>query len=364
MCVVLVDRLQTRDGHVVVEIALNVPKSLNALNREMIEKMLQVLDECRQDPTVVALVLHSTIEKAFCAGGDVVGLRSACLEGDVRDEATDFFQQEYKLDYAIHSFNKPIIGWGSGIVMGGGMGLLCGCSHRVVTETTLMAMPEITIGLYPDVGGSWFLNRAPGRTGLFLALTGARLNAADALFVGFADRLLHSTQREQLREQILHADWSGEAAAEVHRILKSLEEKAGITLESSVENHLDVVQSLTDHHTVEEVVESILAHDCGELVWLSRAQKSLLHGSPLAAQLIFRQLKVSKHLSLKEVFQCELILSVQCCLQREFFEGVRALLVDKDGRPSWRYGAVREVEQAVVDSCFEMPWSQHPLSDL
>ena len=364
MSVILIDRHPTTDGRVLVELRLNAPKSLNAVNGEMIAQLHQHLDQCEDDPEVVAVILDSTGEKAFCAGGDVVGLRSECLAGDTEAAATAFFEAEYRLDHAIHTYSKPIIGWGGGIVMGGGMGLLCGCSHRVVTETTMMAMPEITIGLYPDVGGSWFLNRAPGRTGVFIGLTGARLNAADACFVGFADRVLHSGQRDELLQRLLQADWTQDEFASVHGVLKTLEAEAGIESQSAVRKHFDLIQQLTDHSSVVEIAAAIVAMDCGEDKWLSRAQQALRHGSPLAAHLIFEQLKKTRHLSLTEVFQDELSLSVQCCLQEEFFEGVRALLVDKDGKPAWRYTRVESVEQEVIDSCFEIPWIEHPLEDL
>jgi len=207
MSVVLLERLTTHDGRVVAEIKLNAPKTLNALNGEMIAHLHHALRECADDPDVVAVILDSAGEKAFCAGGDVVGLREACLAGDALQTATRFFGEEYRLDYAIHSYRKPIIAWGSGIVMGGGMGLLCGCSHRVVTESTMMAMPEITIGLYPDVGGSWFLNRLPGRTGLFVAVTGVRLNAADVLFLGLGNRFVESARYAEMLEQLVVGAW-------------------------------------------------------------------------------------------------------------------------------------------------------------
>lgn len=364
MSAILVERFATTEGKELVEIRLNAPRSLHALSLEMIEQLQLALEQCAKDPAVVAVILDSVGEKAFCAGGDVVGLRSDCLQGDAKAAGTEFFGREYTLDHTIHTFDKPIVGWGSGIVMGGGMGLLCGCSHRVVTESSMIAMPEVTIGLYPDVGGSWFLNRAPGRTGLFLGLTGARLNAADACFVGFADRVLHSGQRELLRSQLLQADWSQDGHVVVHGVLKNLEAEAAVTSTSQVQAHFEVIQQLTDYSSVIEVVEAILAYDCAEDVWLSRAQKALQHGSPLAMHLIYRQLRATRHLSLAEVFKAELVVSVQCCLQREFFEGVRALLVDKDGAPEWRFSSVQEVDTAVVDACFEAPWDEHPLAAL
>ncbi len=364
MPAILIEKHPTQDGRQVVEIVLNAPKALNALDLGMIDALQRCLDECRDDPAVVAVLLDGQGEKAFCAGGDVVGLRRSCLAGDVLSEATAFFSREYRLDHTLHGFNKPVIAWGSGIVMGGGMGLLCACSHRVVTETSMLAMPEITIGLYPDVGGSWFLNRAPGRTGLFLALTGARINGADACFVGFADRQLHSSQRAALCEQLLAANWAESPAAVVDALLKKLQSEAAVQQTSVIRERFDAIQAATDFSTAEEVVNGILAHDSAEDRWFGRAQKTLAHGSPMAAGLIHRQLQQTTRLSLAEVFRAELIASVRCCMQPDFFEGVRALLVDKDGAPQWRHAAVDQVQPGELDCFFEAPWASHPLADL
>lgn len=364
MSVVLLERSATDDGRQLARLTLNSPRALNALNGEMIALLHEHLLELEADPAVVAVLLDASGEKAFCAGGDVVGLRRDCLAGDPLATATDFFAREYRLDHAIHTYRKPIIGWGSGIVMGGGMGLLCGCSHRVVTETTMMAMPEITIGLYPDVGGSWFLNRAPGRSGLFMGLTGARLNAFDARFVGFADRLLRSDQHAELLAALARADWSGDAFAAVSGVLRALEAQAALAGESPLRERFDLIERLTDHDDTAAVVAAITAHDAAGDAWLERAQRSLAHGSPLAAQLIAAQLRRTRHLSLAEVFRSELVLSVRCCLGQEFFEGVRALLVDKDGAPRWAHGSVGEVEAATVAGFFAAPWEAHPLADL
>ena len=202
MSCVLFNEFPTADGNKIVEIQLNAERSLNALTLDMIDLIQPKLDAWKEDDSVVCVLFDSAGEKAFCAGGDVVNLyKSMVGEGDP-NFPTDFFTREYILDHTIHTYPKPIICWGNGIVMGGGMGLMNGCSHRVVTEKTHMAMPEVTIGLYPDVGGSWFLNHMPGRTGLFLGLTGNRMNAADALFLGLADRFIASELRGQVVEKL------------------------------------------------------------------------------------------------------------------------------------------------------------------
>ena len=171
---------------------LNAPQTLNGLSLEMVDLLAARLDEWARDPGVALVVLQGAGEKAFCAGGDLHGLYRSMGENQGKSGwsnayARRFFEHEYRLDYRIHTYPKPVLCWGHGIVMGGGIGLMMGASHRVVSETSRLAMPEVSIGLFPDVGGSWLLNRMPGRIGLFLALTGAHMNTADAFFAGLAD---------------------------------------------------------------------------------------------------------------------------------------------------------------------------------
>lgn len=364
-CVLFTEHL-TQDGKKVVEICLNSEKSLNALTLEMIDLIQPKLDAFKTDDSVVAILLDGAGSKAFCAGGDVVGLYKSMTGGADSNLPTEFFTREYQLDYTIHTYPKPIICWGSGIVMGGGMGLMSGCSHRIVTETTMMAMPEVTIGLYPDVGGTWFLHRTPGRTGLFLGLTGSRMNAADALFLGMADRFIKTDQRDALVAQLKSATWQGNLNAIVSEILRDLEDDAWElrqSIESPVRNNFDLIQDITDCDTVEEIIETLLDVETDDK-WIERAQKAISHGSPLAVHMIYQQLKNTKHMSLKEVFIAELALSVQCCNHREFPEGVRALLVDKDGKPDWTFKSINDVDPAFLAELFESPWETSPLASM
>ena len=362
MSCVLFNEHTTRDGKTVLEIVLNSERTLNALTLDMIHLIQPKLVACKSDDSVVAVILNSAGEKAFCAGGDVVNLyKSMSGEGDV-DFPQTFFTDEYELDYTLHTYPKPIICWGSGIVMGGGMGLMNGCSHRVVTETSHMAMPEVTIGLYPDVGGSWFLNHMPGNTGLFLGLTGNPINAADALYLGLADRFVASEMFPALIEGLAVSDWSEDASAVVSGVLRQLEHASQpqLTAESQVKAHAEVIRQVTDHDTVDQMVDALLAID-SEDKWIKRSQKAISHGSPLAVKLIKRQLDVTRHMSLRECFMAELVLSVQCCRHREFPEGVRALLVDKCGNPEWTYSTLAEIEDGALDEFFVSPWDINPL---
>jgi len=365
MSCVLFTEHATKDGQIIGEIRLNAEKSLNALTLEMIDLIQPKLDAWRDDANVVAVLLDSSGDKAFCAGGDIVNLYKSMVADDT-DFPEQFFTREYRLDYALHTYPKPVICWGSGIVMGGGMGLMNGCSHRVVTETSHLAMPEVTIGLYPDVGGSWFLNRMPGGTGLFLGLTGNPINAADALFLGLADRALSTDMREGMLERLQNEHWGEDAGGVVSRVLRELEDECRATFEAMpapIRANEDLIREVTDHDSVEEMVEALLAIE-SEDKWVKRAQKAIGHGSPLSLKMIHAQLQRCRHMSLKEVFQHELILSVQCCSHRELQEGVRALLIDKDGQPQWTFASIEEVDAQFLAGMFESPWQTHPLADL
>src|SRR3982750_2696870 len=230
--VVLFDEIKTRGGQRFGVATLNAPASLNSLSVAMVRRLTPKLREWAAD------------EKAFCAGDDLRQLYQTLLDcGPERNEyAERFFGEEYELDDLIHNFPKPFLCWGHGIVMGGGIGLMAGASHRVVTMQSRFAMPEINIGLYPDVGGSWFLRRMPGRTGLFLALTAAPLNAADALFCGLADVALAADRAPEVLAAIGAADWTDSARDNRARLSRLLAGRAIRDLPASnVRRHFDLI---------------------------------------------------------------------------------------------------------------------------
>ena len=183
---VLFERLPAANGAVVGLLTLNAEKSLNALSLDMVDLMQAQLSDWQHDAQVAAVFMRGAGDKAFCAGGDIQAIYQSMIAtpGGPCEYAEAFFKREYRLDYLLHTYPKPVISWGHGIVMGGGLGVHAGARHKIVTEKTRFAMPEIGIGLFPDVGGTWFLNRMPGKTGLFVALTAAALNAGDALYLG------------------------------------------------------------------------------------------------------------------------------------------------------------------------------------
>lgn len=373
---VLFSTVPTASGHRFGRATLNAPASLNALTLPMVDALYAQLLEWAADPQVAGVLLDGVLldggnasQKAFCAGGDVVGLyRSirAAGPGGVPPEAAAFFEREYRLDYLIHRYPKPLVCWGHGIVMGGGIGLMAGASHRVVTPRSRLAMPEITLGLYPDVGGSWFLPRLPGRTGLFLALTGAPLNAADALWAGLADHAARAEDHGLLLQQLGRARWQGEAAADAERLDELLRALPCPELPASnLARHREHIDALIGPHDgLATLALRLRALAGADDPWLAQAGVAFQKGSPSSAALAIALQRRLRHASLAEVFRLEYQASVGCCVMPDFAEGVRALLVDKDKAPRWQPADIEDGE-ALVDAHllprFDGP---HPLLDL
>lgn len=367
---VLFEEIPTADGYVVARATLNAEKSINSLTLEMIGLLDRQLIAWQDNPQVACVVLDGAGDKGFCAGGDVRKLYESARECGMtkrNDYAESFFGQEYRLDYRIHTYPKPIVAWGHGVVMGGGVGLFAGASHRIVTESTRFAMPEITIGLFPDVGGSFFLNRMPGRTGLFLGLTGAHCNAADVLFLGLADRFIAHAQRQAVIAALVAASWTESVPlnrATTGNLLRRFERANGVERPlSNVRAHFELIGRLTDADDCDAVVAQILACDSAD-PWIQRAQKTLRGGCPVTALLVWEQIRRGKYLSLADVFRMELIVAVQCLRHPDFAEGVRALLIDKDNAPQWQHSDVASVPQKHLDEFFSAPFDPHPLADL
>lgn len=374
---VLFTSLPAAHGRQIAVATLNAAASLNALSMEMVRLLSRQLQAWAADPAVALVVLQAAGDKAFCAGGDLqqlyASMRAQHASG-CRDDlpgnayALDFFTQEYRLDYQIHTYRKPILCWGHGIVMGGGIGLLAGASHRVVTEKSRLAMPEIAVGLFPDVGGSWFLNRMPGQLGLFLALTGASINAADALFVKLADHHLPHAGKTALLAALQAQAWSAPDADNhqlLSQLLQAMEQQHGQDSHGPLRRHFDLINQLCRSPQLAEVVRQLVACDSAD-PWLQKAAAALKDGNPASAWLAHALQQRSRHLSLAEVFRMELVAALACAAGPDFAEGIRALIVDKDRQPHWQMPHVTAIDTAWGERYFRSPWSadDHPLRDL
>lgn len=330
----------------------------------MIECMLSQFDIWQSDNTIACIFIYGSGEKAFCAGGDIHALRASALStpGGPCVEAENFFAREYRLNHLLHCYKKPVIAWGHGIVMGGGLGIFAGASHRIATETSRFAMPEVTIGLFPDVGGSYFLNKMPDKSGRFLALTGALFNASDALFTDIANIFISGEKFNSVIQALVDHAPSDNTA--VQSVLTNFEEPSvGLLPNANIEPHMDIINRLCESENILDVILAFKELNTEEK-WLSKAKRGLLHGSPNSIKIIDEQLKRSANLPLNEIFRSELILSTHCVRFPDFAEGVRALLVDKDHSPQWQYSDITEIPEELTTSFFTPPWLEHPLADL
>ena len=383
--VVLFEEIQCAGSMKLGLATLNTPKTLNGLSREMNKLLDDKLIQWSKDPTIAIVIFRGAGDKAFCAGGDLHHLYQSMQEntgqpGWHNAYASAFFSEEYRLDYRIHTYPKPILCWGDGIVMGGGMGLMGGASHRVVTETSRLAMPEITIGLFPDVGGTWMMNQLPGRLGLFLALTGAQFGASDAMFIGLADYFLPRGEWDKLLASMQAQIWEPESAEalttrtfrpgsvndeRLHRLLAAITPPSQ-QANGPIREHMDMIQQACSGHDLETIVANILNFSSSEDPWLQRAAKTLKAGSPGSARLSYSLLRKGKHLSLAQVFRMEYLAALTCASHGDFQEGIRALLIDKDKQPKWNPSTLHDASENWVQKFFTpLPAGmQHPLDDL
>lgn len=343
-------------------ITLNSEATLNALNLAMIEELTTTLASWKKSSEVACIFIQGAGEKALCAGGDVRQLYDNIIAQREVDATQvpagcfDFFSKEYALNYEIQTYPKPIIVWGHGIVMGGGIGVMVGASHRIVTERSKLAMPEITIGLFPDVGATWFLNKMPSAYGLYLGLTGARLDAADCRFLGLADYYMESTAKQEVLGALTQATWTDTVADQVSAILATIAQKYTVGSSQTADHQL-FIEQFEKANTL-EAFRTILSNSTEKDSWIEAGIQSFEKGSPSSAHIIFRQLKEGKEYALEQVFQTELNLACQCCIHPDFAEGVRALLVDKDQSPKWQPATLEEVTAEWVDGYFKPLWTK------
>ncbi|WP_269620353.1 enoyl-CoA hydratase/isomerase family protein [Zhongshania sp. BJYM1] len=356
-------------GGYLAQLTLNAPSRLNALTSEMVTLLHKLLLEIRDDPEAVAVFLDGAGERGFCAGADTLRIRESALAnpGGEAVEAHAFFVHEYATAYLIHRFPKPVICWGNGIVMGAGLGLMVGGSHRIVTDSSIVAMPEISIGLFPNVGAAWFLGQMPGATGLFAALTGALLSPADALYAGLADYCLRENSKAEVLRKIINLDWCDDNewnAENLTECLTDIEAEHGVVLrKASLKDHRGWIDDACALATPASIEQGICRYN-GASDWLRSASQGLARGSSSAAKLIFRQLEAGRGMSLADVFKMELVLSSNRVRDPEFAEGVRACLIDRDRDPRWCYKSIADVPDLEIDALFKPPWGQNPLDEL
>ncbi|XP_041259284.1 3-hydroxyisobutyryl-CoA hydrolase, mitochondrial [Onychostruthus taczanowskii] len=329
-------------------ITLNRPKALNALNLPMIQKIYPQIKTWEQDPETFLIIIKGTGGKAFCAGGDIRAITEAGKVGDRLIQ--DFFIGEYRLNNAIGTCKKPYVALIDGITMGGGVGVSVHGHFRVATEKTVFAMPETAIGLFPDVGGGYFLPRLSGKVGYYLALTGCRLKGRDVLKVGIATHFVESEKLPALEKDLIAL--KSPSKEKIADLLNSYHRKCTIDQEKefALDEHMEKINSLFSGNSMEEIVKK-LKQDGSPFAM--KQLETLNKMSPTSLKLTLRQLREGASMSLQEVLRMEYRLSQACMKGHDFYEGVRAVLIDKDQSPKWKPAALEEVSDEFVDNCFK-----------
>lgn len=340
-------------GHV-GRITLNRPKALNALTHGMCLSMIEALEAWREDDAVKAIVVDGAGEKGFCAGGDILKLHDSGKAGT--DEAWLFWRDEYRLNTLIFHYPKPYVALIDGITMGGGVGVSVHGSHRVAGDKTMFAMPETGIGFHPDVGGAYFLPRLAGEIGIWMGLTGARLKAADAVAAGLATHYCPSGQYEALLTALETADLSEDDALEV-----LLEEFSGDPGDSDLAHTRGLIDAAFAGNRVEEIIARI--QGAGDS-WSQKQAKVLASKSPTALKLTLAALRKGESLSFEDVMRQDLRASAWCLKGKDFYEGVRAVIIDKDNAPVWDPSTLANVNDNEIAGAFDPLDDAHEMSFL
>jgi enoyl-CoA hydratase len=319
-------------------VVLNRPKALNALTHEMCVRFRQKLVDWAADDAVRALVIQGAGDKAFCAGGDIRKLYDEGRAGG--DYPFAFYSDEYRLNAAVYHFPKPYVAVLNGIVMGGGVGVSAHGSHRVVSDNVMFAMPETGIGLFPDVGGSYFLPRCPGQIGLYLGLTGARLKAADLRYAGLAEAYVPAARLDEFVTAL------SEAGRDVESVVAAFATDAG---PAPLAEHRDAIDRHFGHGSVEAIVDS-LQNDPSD--WAAKTARTIAGKSPTSLKVTFRQLREGAAKDFDDCMRMEWRMVNRIIAGHDFYEGTRAVVIDKDQAPDWRPARLEDVTAADVVAYF------------
>jgi enoyl-CoA hydratase/carnithine racemase len=369
---------QTHTDDILVEIrnhvailTLNRPQALNALSLSMLRTMRSLFDSWAHDDSIHAVITKGAGEKAYCAGGDVRGLHGSVTGTGARVHE-DFFQTEYTLNYQLHRFlkntGKPYIAMMDGIVMGGGMGVAQGATLRIVGDRTKMAMPETKIGLFPDVGGTYFLSRAKDSLGLYLGITSNVINGADALHAKLADLYMSAAAQQHFLDALFNVKWSCSPLGDV----VSLANQFATPVADVPRSSLAAVDAAISRHfankpDVTAIINSLKGETDATLkVWATQIADDISRRSPTLLEVTKRQIESGHLLSLADCLRREYNMMMQVFTHPDVVEGIRALAIDKDNNPQWQPAHLNEVTTEMVDAFFAPRWptQEHPLSTL
>jgi enoyl-CoA hydratase len=325
-------------------IRLNRPRALNSLNLPMVHAMKPALEQFAEDSAISCVILVGEGDRGLCAGGDVRAIHDLGRAND--PEVTRFWREEFPVNYTISRYPKPYVALMDGIVMGGGVGVASHGRYRIVTERTKLAMPETGIGYVPDVGATWLLSRAPGEAGTWMGLTGEIVDAADAIFAGFADYHVPSDRLGDVTDALGRL----KPGASVEDVAALIEEFATSAGESRLATHRALIDQAFGFDTVEEIVAALERQE-GEFAVGTRA--TIAKRSPTSLKLALRLLRLGAgSASLIECLEREFTVASELLRQHDFYEGVRAAIIDKDRNPQWRPATLAEVTETELDRYF------------
>ncbi|MGG2065771.1 MULTISPECIES: enoyl-CoA hydratase/isomerase family protein [unclassified Bacillus (in: firmicutes)] len=334
----------------VATITLNRPKALNSISYEMIGPITQKLKEWESDDQIHLVIIKGAGTKGLCAGGDIKTLYEARLHESAMQKAEQFFEDEFQLDMLVYKFSKPIVACLDGFVMGGGVGLTYGASHRIVTERTKWAMPEMNIGFFPDVGSAYFLNKAPGHTGGYLALTASVIKAPDVLYINAADFYMTSDNLNTFLNHIEQIDWH---AKDIHTALTQLiDDYSELPAnESELSSFQTEINKHFSYHTVEEIIHSL---EKDGTHFATQTKEIMLSKSPFSLKITLKQFIDGEEKTLEECFATDLVLAKNFLRHEDFFEGIRSVVIDKDQNPQYKYKHLEDVSEEIVNNFFNL----------
>ena len=345
------------DSTCLLEVQLNNPSKLNALNLEMIQSLNQEIKSWKDREELSAVFIHSAGERAFCAGGDVAELYSEMKAS--REKALDpalsarkFFHTEYETDYMLSQFPKPIVLWGNGIVMGGGMGLFMSSSHPIATESSLFAMPEVSIGFFPDVGASYFLSQIPERLGLYLALTACRWNARATQYLNLSSLFFENKDKQKVFDFLKQTSFKNRADFDIK--FKDLYKEPGFLSSQDcwIENFKSEILKILEFKNLSSFYDYFSQVSLEDKQWEQNRQ-SFLKASPSSLAVVFEQFKRShRQTDRKKLFEMESVISMNMSRCSDFSEGVRALLIEKTKDPQWKPNHVDEIDPEEIEKYF------------
>lgn len=326
-------------------ITLNRPKALNAINFHMVKSLTQKLIEWADDSSIKVVAIKGAGEKAFCAGGDVRAMYQAKQNGHL-DILSQFYKDEYSLNYLISTYPKPYLALMNGITMGGGVGVSIHGKFRLATERLVFAMPETTIGFFPDVGGSYFLSRCPDAMGLYLGLTGDKIGPEACFELGLVTHYTNSVNIPKLEKTLQEQDWGDDPSSELTEILTKFHQDPG---KSDLKAKEKIIESCFGQKDVTEIISALKQ---SKDPWAQDIADNLLKKSPIALKVTHKQILLGKNYDLKQGLEMEYRISQHFMRENEFFEGVRALLIDKDQKPAWNPITLNSISPEKVDAYF------------